>query len=175
MPQLLPGEAGVLPRMPRRTERMLSRLHEYEYESSSRPDERERNTHDFPKSRRPPPRNKRDAKAKLCSRSQLPRLVSRWPRRRCFHGPRASPVRRSCPSRLFPRRLSLLQRTRHQPGLSALGCTSAGCWRCVRPRFWRGEEIAERRADPANASRLGFTAEEVENMEEMARLATRVI
>lgn len=35
-----------------------------------------------------------------------------------------------------------------------------------------GEEkkIAERRADPANASRLGYTVEEVDKMEEMTRL-----
>ena len=35
-----------------------------------------------------------------------------------------------------------------------------------------GEEkkIAERRADPANESRLGYTAEEVEKMEELTRL-----
>ena len=35
-----------------------------------------------------------------------------------------------------------------------------------------GEEkkIAERRADPANASRLGYTVEEVEKMEELTRL-----
>ena len=32
------------------------------------------------------------------------------------------------------------------------------------------EKIAARRADPANASRLGYTAEEVDKMEEMARL-----
>ena len=38
--------------------------------------------------------------------------------------------------------------------------------------FVSGEEkkIAERRADPANASRLGYTVEEVEKMEEMTRL-----
>ena len=35
-----------------------------------------------------------------------------------------------------------------------------------------GEEkkVAERRTDPANASRLGYTTEEVEKMEEMTRL-----
>ena len=32
------------------------------------------------------------------------------------------------------------------------------------------KQIAERRADPANADRLGYTVEEVENMEELARL-----
>ena len=38
--------------------------------------------------------------------------------------------------------------------------------------FVSGEEkkIAERRADPANASRLGYTVEEVDKMEEMTRL-----
>ena len=32
------------------------------------------------------------------------------------------------------------------------------------------KKIAERRADPANASRLGYTVEEVEKMEELTRL-----
>jgi hypothetical protein len=38
--------------------------------------------------------------------------------------------------------------------------------------FVSGEEkkVAERRADPANAGRLGYTVEEVEKMEEMTRL-----
>ena len=139
-------------------------------ESSSRPDEREEHPRLF--------RNlvalrleQRDAKAKLCSRSQLPRLVSR-----CRPAPLLRLMRRQFADRRgFPRHLSLLQRTLASTGLSALGCTSlvaGGAFVLVS-----GEEkkIAERRADPANASRLGFTAEEVENMEEMADLNTRVI
>jgi len=51
--------------------------------------------------------------------------------------------------------------------LGALPLVAAGAF-----VFVSGEEkkIAERRADPANASRLGYTAEEVEGMEELTRL-----
>lgn len=126
----------------------------------------------LPKSRRPPPRNKRDAKAKI--------MLALAAATTGFTLPATAPLL-SRPSRVASSPIMSVEAfsaasvlVAEDSGinpvfllLGALPLVAGGAFVLVS-----GEEkkIAERRADPANASRLGFTAEEVENMEEMARL-----